>query len=212
MRVTRVMGLRVVVSSSAFTSSSGPESVMCGSVPARGWARGFAQYSLNVRAAGLSGPMVSHDASQAFLTHAFALSKSETYCAIESTSYQRCIRGSYHNAKLERIEAEGCLVMHEPFFLHQTYGDLDLKIRGSVYLSRAKTSLGCMRTFLSPSVGSLPHVPISSNNLLISALRRSLSFPSLPFSSHTSQAHTNPNAASISVARSSRVPRMSTSA
>ena len=57
---------------------SGPHSVSFGIIPAKRCARGFAQYILNVRAAGLSGPVVWQDASQAFLTHAFASVKSDT--------------------------------------------------------------------------------------------------------------------------------------
>ena len=61
--------------------SSGPESFILGSMLASWCARGFAQYILNVRAAGLSGPAVWQDASQAFLTHAFASVKSDT-CSV----------------------------------------------------------------------------------------------------------------------------------
>ena len=51
---------------------SGPCNVAFGSTPASSCARGLAQYILNARDAGLSGPEVLQDASQAFRTHAFA--------------------------------------------------------------------------------------------------------------------------------------------
>lgn len=40
--------------------------------------RGFAQYTLNIRAALLSCPDVMHETSQALRIHAFAFEKSDT--------------------------------------------------------------------------------------------------------------------------------------
>lgn len=59
--------------------SSGPLGATRGIVPARRWALGLAQYILNVRAAGLSGPDAAHAASHALRAQTFALVKSETY-------------------------------------------------------------------------------------------------------------------------------------
>ena len=62
-------------------SQSGPDSIVLGSMAASVCERGFAQYTLNMRAALLSGPDVIHEISQARRIHAFAFAKSDT-CAM----------------------------------------------------------------------------------------------------------------------------------
>lgn len=57
------------------------------------------------------------------------------------------------------------------------------------------------RTFLTPTAGWLPHVPISSNNVFAALLRRSLASCSLPDSEHAAQWHSNPNLVCSSILR-----------
>lgn len=81
--------------------------------------RGFAQYILKVRAAGLSGPDVLQAASHAFRIHALAFAKSETYtCRYGQHSLAGTDpRLTYQDAELEGIETEGGLVVNKLLLL-----------------------------------------------------------------------------------------------
>ena len=73
-----------------------------------------------MRAAGLSGPDVLEDASQAFLAHAFAFAKSDTYgITNESRVEEKGKQAAHQHAKLEGVKAERRLVMHQPLLLQE---------------------------------------------------------------------------------------------
>ena len=68
---------------------SGPDSVAFGNAAASVCERGFAQYSLNIRAALLSEPDVMRETSHALRIHALAFVKSDTYRAANQHKAQR---------------------------------------------------------------------------------------------------------------------------
>ena len=107
---------------------SGPDNVVFGSAAASVCDRGLAQYTLNMRAALLSGPDVMHDTSQARRIHAFALVKSDTCLGTDQRTVTTSYRpGTYENAELEGVIAERRLVVYQRLFLQHSQCQLYLR-------------------------------------------------------------------------------------